>query len=195
MFLALIIAGLLALKEYIAEHVITCLVPAFLLAGAMVSFISKETIIKYLGYTAHKIKSFALASAGSFFLAACSCTVIPVASGLYYRGSGIGPAFILLWVAPAANILAIIYTGSILGAGMVSSRIIAAIFMAFFVGVVMSIIFRKEETKRTQALTDTRTSIISKRDFILLILILMSLLAPNYIVRKGPYSYKGKDED
>ena len=46
MFLDLIFAGLLALKEYIAEHVVTCLVPAFLLAGAMVSFISKDTIIK-----------------------------------------------------------------------------------------------------------------------------------------------------
>jgi len=61
MIWSLTLAGILALKGYIAEHVITCLVPAFLLAGAMVSFISKETIIKYLGYTASKIKSFALA--------------------------------------------------------------------------------------------------------------------------------------
>ena len=117
----LIIAGLLALKEYIALHVITCLIPAFLLAGAMVSFISKETIIRYLGYAANKIKSFALASISSFFLAACSCTVIPVASGLYYRGSGIGPAFILLWMAPAANILAILYTG--IGLALVLSSV------------------------------------------------------------------------
>jgi len=190
MFLDLIFAGLSALKEYIALHVLTCLIPAFLLAGAMVSFISKEVIIKYLGYSANKLKSFSLASFASFFIAACSCTVIPVASGIYYQGAGIGPAFIFLWVAPAANILAIIYTGSILGARMVSSRIIAAIFMAFVVGVVMSIIFRKEETKRTQTLTDTKASIISKRDFILLILILMSLLSPNYIIQKGPYLYK-----
>jgi len=80
--LELIYAGLEALKEYIALHVITCLIPAFLLAGAMVTFISKETIIYYLGAAASKIKSFALASGGSFFVAACSCTVIPV-SGSY----------------------------------------------------------------------------------------------------------------
>jgi hypothetical protein len=66
MFLGLILAGLLALKEYIALHVLTCLIPAFLLAGTMVSFISKEVIIKYLGYSANKLKSFSLASFASF---------------------------------------------------------------------------------------------------------------------------------
>jgi len=190
MFLELIIAGLSALKEYIALHVLTCLIPAFLLAGAMVSFISKEAIIKYLGSSTNKLKSFSLASLASFFIAACSCTVIPVASGIYYQGAGIGPAFIFLWVAPAANILAVIYTGSILGLKMVASRIISAVFMAFVVGVVMSFIFRKEEIKRTQNLAGVKTKIIAKKDLVLLLLILLSLLSPNYIIQKGPYSHK-----
>ncbi|MEW6162554.1 MAG: permease [Nitrospirota bacterium] len=111
----LFIAGLLALKDYIATHVLTCLVPAFLLAGAMVTFINREAILIYLGEKASKIKSFPLAGISSFLLAACSCTVIPVSSGLYCSGAGIGVAFIVLWVAPAANILALIYTGSIIG--------------------------------------------------------------------------------
>jgi hypothetical protein len=183
----LIFAGFLALKEYIALHVLTCLIPAFLLAGAMVSFISKEAIIKYLGASANKFKSFTLASFASFFIAACSCTVIPVASGIYYQGAGLGAAFIFLWVAPAANILSIIYTGSILGAKMVVSRISAALFMAFVVGAIMSFIFRKEEVKRMQDISDTKTKIISAKDLILLILILATLLAPNYIIQKGPY--------
>ncbi|MBM4333417.1 MAG: permease, partial [Deltaproteobacteria bacterium] len=138
----LIIAGLEALQDYIALHVITCLVPAFLLAGAMVTFISKETIIYYLGSAANKLRSFTLASGGSFFVAACSCTVIPVSSGLYYRGSGIEAAFIILWVAPAANILALVYTGAILGTEMVIVRILSALAMAFVVGWVMSFAFR-----------------------------------------------------
>ncbi|GAI14031.1 unnamed protein product, partial [marine sediment metagenome] len=50
-------AGLNALKGYVALHVLTCLVPAFLLAGAIVSFVSRETIIGYLGSAASKIKS------------------------------------------------------------------------------------------------------------------------------------------
>lgn len=192
MFLDLIFAGMSALKEYIAEHVITCLVPAFLLAGAMVSFISKETIMRYLGYGANKVKSFTLAGLGSFFVAACSCTVIPVASGLYYSGSGIGPAFIVLWVAPASNILALLYTGAILGYDMVGARLISALAMAFVVGIIMTVIFRKSEQVRVEQKQEKSEvgRVIALKDVILLLLILVSLLSPNYIARKGPYSHK-----
>ena len=38
----LIFGGFLALKEYIALHILACFIPVFLLAGAMVSFISKK---------------------------------------------------------------------------------------------------------------------------------------------------------
>jgi uncharacterized membrane protein YraQ (UPF0718 family) len=191
--LELLYAGLEALKEYIALHVVTCLIPAFLLAGAMVTFISKETIIYYLGATAHKIKSFALASGGSFFVAACSCTVIPVSSGLYYGGAGIGPAFIVLWVAPATNILAIVYTGAILGSEMVILRILSALAMAFLVGWVMSFVFRREEAQRAVgvfSLNPEGRKIVSKKDLILILLVVATLLAPNYLVQKGPYLHK-----
>jgi hypothetical protein len=63
----LLLGGLVALKEYIALHVLTCLVPAFLLAGAIVSFVSREAIIGYLGSDASKLKSFAIAGGGSSF--------------------------------------------------------------------------------------------------------------------------------
>lgn len=189
----LLVAGLLALKDYIATHVLTCLVPAFLLAGAMVTFINREVILTYFGAKANKIKSFSLASVSSFFLAACSCTVIPVASGFYYGGAGIGVAFIILWVAPATNVLALIYTGSILGSKMVIARIISALVMAFAIGWVMSTVFKKKEEKRIsvqQAQQHQNKAIIARRDLILLFLILLSLLLPNYLVRKGAYIYK-----
>ena len=187
----LLFAGFLALKDYIATHVLTCLVPAFLLAGAMVTFINREAILLYLGEKANKIKSFSIASISSFFLAACSCTVIPVASGLYYSGSGVGVAFIVLWVAPASNVLALIYTGSILGTKMVLSRIISALFMAFIVGWVMSTIFGKEKEEVLSPSSEVqKISIISKHNLILILLILLSLLLPNYIVRGGAYIYK-----
>jgi uncharacterized membrane protein YraQ (UPF0718 family) len=189
--LGLIYAGLDALKDYIALHVVTCLIPAFLLAGAMVTFISKETIIYYLGAAAHKIKSFALASGGSFFVAACSCTVIPVSGGLYYGGAGIGPAFIVLWVAPAANILAIVYTGAILGSEMVILRILSALVMAFVVGWVMSFVFRREEAQRVKMdFNQGSKKIVAGKDIILLLLVVATLLAPNYLVQKGPYLHK-----
>lgn len=188
----ILIAGFLALKEYIATHVVTCLIPAFLLAGAMVTFINRQAILLYLGEKTNKLKSFSLASISSFFLAACSCTVIPVASGLYYSGAGIGSAFIVLWVAPATNILALIYTGNILGGGIVLSRVVAALIMAFIVGLVMSLFFAKEKIDTTsfERSTNEKIVFIEKKSLILLVLILISLLAPNYIVQKGKYIYK-----
>ncbi len=186
----LLIAGLLALKEYIIEHVITCLVPAFLLAGAMVTFIKKEAILKYLGEQANKFKSFSIAGISSFFLAACSCTIIPVASGLYYSGAAIGVAFIVLWIAPATNILALIYTGQVLGVEIIAARVIAAILMAFIVGFIMNFVFRNEKRDIHNYQFSEDTKIIEIKDLILLILILISLLSPNYIIRKGAYIYK-----
>lgn len=75
----------------------------------------REAVLAFLGEQVNKLRSFSVASGSSFLIAACSCTVIPVASGLYYAGAGVGAAFIVLWVAPAANVLALTYTGTILG--------------------------------------------------------------------------------
>jgi len=187
----LLLGGVNALKDYIATHVLTCLVPAFLLAGGIVAFVSREVILDYLGDQASKWKSFPLAAGASFFVAACSCTVIPVASGLYYGGAGIGAAFIVLWVAPATNILALLYTGSILGGGMVLARISAALLMALVVGAVMSVAFRGERSMGNPAAADAvRGPIIARERLILLGLVLVSLLAPNYVVRTGAYGYK-----
>ncbi len=184
-------AGLVAVWEYIALHVLTCLVPAFLLGGAMVAFINKDAIMDRLGSAASKPASFATATGASFFLAACSCTVIPVSSGIYYSGAGIGAAFILLWVAPASNLLSLIYTGSILGAAMAWVRVATAVAMAVVVGTVMALVFRKEEAKRLEGRATTgSTALMARSDLILLGLIVVSLLAPNYIVQEGPYSRK-----
>jgi len=182
--------GLNALKDYIALHVVTCLIPAFLLAGAIVTFVSRESIIGYLGAAARKLPSFGIAAGGSFFVAACSCTVIPVSSGIYYGGAGIGAAFIILWVAPAANILALSYTGSILGTQMVIARLISALLMAFLVGLVMSFTFRREEKDRVSTIKKSNAPLMTRRNVILLVILVAWLLAPNYIISKGPYWQK-----
>lgn len=188
----LLLAGLAAVVDYVALHVLTCLIPAFLLAGALVSFISREAIMERLGARASKMRSFPAAAGASFFLAACSCTVIPVSSGLYYGGAGVGAAFIVLWVAPASNLLSLIYTGSILGPQMVWVRVVAAVLMAFVVGAVMTLLFRREEAGRSQAAATegTGSRIVSPADAGLLALLVLSLLAPNYLVRSGPYAVK-----
>lgn len=191
MMASVIMAGLRAVWDYIALHVLTCLVPAFLLAGALVAFVNKEAIMERLGVRASPAASFSTAAGASFFLAACSCTVIPVASGLYYSGAGIGPAFVLLWVAPASNLLSLVYTGSILGPQIMWVRVAVALVMAFVVGWVMTLVFRQEEAHRESA-ADAATghSILSRTDAGLLGLLAVSLLAPNYFVRSGPYILK-----
>jgi len=190
MVIDVLTAGLIALKEYIALHVLTCLIPAFLLAGAIVTFVSRETIIGYLGAAARKLSSFGIAAGGSFFVAACSCTVIPVSSGIYYGGAGIGAAFILLWVAPAANILALVYTGSILGAQMVIARLVSALLMSFVVGFVMAGVFHREDKNRISTIKMSSQQLMTKRGVVLLLLLVGWLLAPNYIVSHGSYWQK-----
>lgn len=188
MILDLIKAGLWALRDYIAYHILTCLVPAFLLAGGMVSFFNKEAILNYLGEKASKLKSFSLATLFSFFIASCSCTVLPVGSGLYFAGAGIGASFIILWVAPSTNVLSLLFTGSILGAKMAISRVIASLFMAFLVGGVMSIVFRKEEINRIKSTSSLeKKTLITKRHTILLVLIFLSIILPNYIAQGKSY--------
>ncbi len=187
----LVLAGFRAVQDYVALHVLTCLIPAFLLAGGMVAFISKEAVMERLGAAASKTRSFSTAAGASFFLAACSCTVIPVASGLYYSGAGVGAAFILLWVAPSSNLLSLIYTGNILGAEMVWVRMLTALVMAVGVGWMMTLVFRGEEVARAVPAANTRRSaIVSRADLGLLLLLVVSLLAPNYLVQRGPYSLK-----
>jgi len=192
MLMELIMAGLLALEDYVATHVLTCLVPAFMLAGAMVAFINQEAILNYLGEKANKVKSFSLAGVASFFVAACSCTVIPVSAGLFYSGAAIGVAFIVLWVAPSANILSLVYTGNILGGEIVVARVAASLAMAFVVGWVMTLAFRNEVREEIAVAEGTREKgeIVSRRHVILLVLIVVSLLAPNYIGQTGPYRQK-----
>ena len=190
MIVDVLFAGLYALKDYIALHVLTCLIPAFLLAGGIVTFVRRETIVGYLGAAARKLTSFGTAAGGSFFVAACSCTVIPVSSGIYRGGAGIGAAFILLWVAPAANILALVYTGQILGVEMVIARLISALVMCFAVGYVMAYVFYKEEKNRVSTIRMSRGPLMSKKGVILLLLLVAWLLAPNYLVIHGPYWQK-----
>ncbi|MEJ5292368.1 MAG: permease [Candidatus Methanosuratincola sp.] len=182
----LLAAGLQSLSDYVAQHTVTCLVPAFFIAGAMNYFISKDVVIRYLGYSARRLTSFPLATFSSIGLAVCSCTVIPIASGLYRRGSSIGPAFIFLWTAPALNILTITYSGAILGIEMTLVRILAAVSSSFIIGLVMVTVFRKEERERSDRMRPqaamTKAEVLhSKNSLILILMLVATLLLPNYL--------------
>lgn len=192
-----ILGGLQALQDYVVYHVLTCLIPAFLLAGGMVSFVPKEAVLRYLGIASRRVLSFLMAAVASFFVAACSCTVIPVSAGVYFAGASIGAAFIILWVAPATNVLALTYTGAILGGDMAVVRVISAVLMALVVGFVMTYAFRHEEAQRLAEVQSANAGAnfdpsarVKTTDVVLLLLIVADLLAPNYLIRTGAYWQK-----
>jgi len=136
------------LQEYAREHVLTCLIPAFFIAGAIAVFVSQASVLKYFGATARKILSYSVASVSGTVLAVCSCTVLPLFAGIYSRGAGIGPATAFLYSGPAVNVLAIVLTARILGWQLGLARAVGAVFFAILTGLLMAFFFRKEDAAR-----------------------------------------------
>jgi hypothetical protein len=143
--------ALALVRWYAREHVILCLVPAFLIAGAISVFVSQASVIKYFGAKANKFLSYGVASVSGTILAVCSCTVLPLFSGIYKRGAGLGPATAFLYSGPAINVLAIILTARILGWELGIARVIGSVSFSIIVGLAMHFIFIKEERSRKNA--------------------------------------------
>ena len=143
-----------ALLEYLSAHVLTCLVPAFFIAGAIAVFISQASVLKYFGPQAKKLLSYSVASVSGTILAVCSCTVLPLFGGIYKRGAGIGPAIAFLYSGPAINVLAIVYTARILGFDLGLARAIGAVAFAAGIGLIMAMIYGKEESLKEVAAFD-----------------------------------------
>ncbi len=138
--------GWTSLLDYLAAHVLLCLLPAFIIAGYMSAMIPKEAITRYLGPQASKWVSYPAAAFGGFILAVCSCTILPLFAGIWKRGAGLGPAVTFLFVGPAINILALTYTGAAIGFDVALARLILSIFFGIIIGLIMAWLFRKEET-------------------------------------------------
>src|SRR4030042_164895 len=152
----LVIPGIKAIIEYVSAHVLTCLVPAFFIAGAMSALLPKEKITQYLGRKVAQYKAYPLSVLAGLLLAVCSCTILPLFAGIKKKGAGIGPALAFLYTAPATNIMAILFTGSVLGWDFALARIILSVTFAILIGLIISTIFKKEdmeeEAKATSAI-------------------------------------------
>lgn len=138
-------------KWYAQEHVLLCLVPAFFIAGAISVFVSQGAVMKYLGPKAKKVVAYPVAAVSGTILAVCSCTVLPLFASIHKRGAGLGPATAFLYSGPAINVLAIILTARILGPELGIARAVGAISFAVVIGLLMHLIFRKEEAARQDA--------------------------------------------
>ncbi len=147
-FTGAVVEALYMLQDYARLHVLTCLIPALFIAGAISNFISQNAVIKYFGANAKKWLSYAVASVSGAVLAVCSCTVLPLFAGLYLRGAGIGPATAFLYAGPAINVLAIIMTARVLGWQIGVARAVGAILFSIIIGLTMAAIFRKDDESR-----------------------------------------------
>lgn len=138
-------------KWYAREHVLLCLVPAFFIAGGISVFVSQASVMKYLGARANKILAYGVASISGGILAVCSCTVLPLFAGIYKMGAGLGPASTFLYSGPAINVLAIVLTARVLGMELGIARAIGAVVFSVVIGLLMHLIFRKEEEAKAAA--------------------------------------------
>jgi uncharacterized membrane protein YraQ (UPF0718 family) len=138
-------------KWYAREHVLLCLIPAFFIAGAIAVFVSQASVMKYLGAKANKVLAYGVAAVSGTILAVCSCTVLPLFAGIYRMGAGLGPASAFLYSGPAINILAIALTARVLGAQLGIARAVGAVAFSVIIGLLMHLIFRKEEQEKAAA--------------------------------------------
>jgi uncharacterized membrane protein YraQ (UPF0718 family) len=139
------------LQWYARNHTLACVVPALFIAGAITTFLSKESVLKHLGPKANKAEAYSVASVSGTVLAVCSCSVLPMFAGIYRVGAGLGPASCFLYAGPAINVLAIFLTARVLGFELGVARVIGAIVFGVIIGLLMALIFRKSEESRSQA--------------------------------------------
>ncbi|HOS36569.1 MAG TPA: permease [Treponemataceae bacterium] len=143
-----VLEGFRMLGDYAREHVLLCLVPAMFIAGAIGVFLNKQSVMKYLGPSAPKAVSYAVASVSGAILAVCSCTVLPLFKGIYKKGAGLGPAVSFLYSGPAISIIAITLSFQVFGWKLGLARAVGAIIFAIVIGLLMQFIFRKEDEAR-----------------------------------------------
>lgn len=174
---SLLYSGLANLAAYLAAHVLLCLLPAFYIAGAMTALIPKETVTRFLGRSTPRYISYPAAAMAGSVLAVCSCTIVPLFAGIYKKGAGIGPAITFLFFAPAANILALIYTGGVIGADLAFARLFLSLAFGIGIGIIMALIFSHEDLEHDKA-TDTMFAAQGKmrRVALVFLLVLVSLL-------------------
>jgi hypothetical protein len=140
-------AGLTTLLGYLSAHVLTCLIPAFFIAGAIAALLKTEMVLKYFGKDAPKWLCYSVAATSGTILAVCSCTILPMFAGIEKKGAGIGPATAFLFSGPAINLLAIVLTARVLGLDIGIARALAAVSMAVVIGLIMAAIFERSPQK------------------------------------------------
>ena len=157
-----LLLGWETLFSYLSEHVVTCLIPAFFIAGGIATFIKKDAILKYFSPETKKTVSYGIASVSGTVLAVCSCTILPMFAGILKKGSGLGPAITFLVAGPAINILAIVYTAQVLGLDLGIARALAAIVISIIIGLIMMKLFPAQDTETKKNFGAARKAVMAQ---------------------------------
>jgi len=139
------------LQWYARNHTLACVVPALFIAGAIITFLSKDSVMRYLGPKANKPLAYAVASISGCVLAVCSCSVLPMFAGIYNLGAGLGPATAFLYSGPGINVLAIFLSARVLGFDIGAGSFIGAVVFSVVIGLLMAAVFRRGEKAKAQA--------------------------------------------
>ena len=172
-----IIEAFKLLQWYARNHTLACVVPALFIAGAITTFLSREAVLKHLGPKANKVEAYSVASVSGTVLAVCSCSVLPMFAGIYRIGAGLGPASAFLYAGPAINVLALFLTARVLGFQLGVARVIGAIVFGIIIGLIMALIFRKDEEQRTTATMQMPDPPASRRPLYQSALLLLAMIA------------------
>ena len=144
--------GFRLLQWYAIHHTLACVVPAMFIAGAISTFLSPQSVLKYLGPSSRPALAYAVASVAGVVLAVCSCSVLPMFAGIYATGAGLGPATTFLYSGPAINVMAVFLSARVLGFDIGLARALGAILFGILIGVAMAALFRRSDQQRAAAM-------------------------------------------
>ncbi len=157
--------GLVEVGKFLGTHLISGMIPAFFIAGAIAVFLDKQRITKLMGAKANPLLAYPVAAFSGGLLTVCSCGVIPIFTSIMQQGAGIGPAFTFLMASPAVNLIALSYTYTLLGTKFMAWRAGLVMLSAMSIGIGMkifcgeieqpaetsSVIIVEEDSERTDA--------------------------------------------
>lgn len=120
---------------------LTTVLPAFIIAGAIIAFIPSGFVGRYLGAGSKRYISYPAAAIAGAILPACSCNIVPLFASILNRGAGIGPAFTFLYAGPAINLISLVLTMKVIGPVLGAWRLVGVLVVSILLGLVMELLF------------------------------------------------------
>lgn len=184
--------GFQTIELYVFQKLSGAFVPAFFIAGALATFVPKSVIVRYLSAGVRPTVSYSVSLFAGGVLSVCACGILPLFQTVLNRGAGVGPAITFLFSGPAINVIAIIFTYQLLGAGLGNARIIFVILLALILGIMFAWLFQKSVRLVNQSnlalIGVSKKSSDLAKWMLCSLLMLMVLILP---IESMPWSYKG----